>query len=98
MNPGRNDPCPCGSQQRYKSCCGRLADGGSVAQDSRDATEGLPSRELARLTPLLEGARYAELESAAQDALAAQPRSAVLWQLLGIARARQDKDPLHASL
>jgi len=67
-----------------------------VAQDSRDATEGLPSRELARLTPLLEGARYAELESAAQDALAAQPRSAVLWQLLGIARARQDKDPLHA--
>ena len=22
--PGRNDPCPCGSQRKYKVCCGRL--------------------------------------------------------------------------
>ena len=22
---GRNDPCPCGSGKKYKSCCGRLA-------------------------------------------------------------------------
>ncbi|HBN86213.1 MAG TPA: hypothetical protein DDZ89_20510, partial [Clostridiales bacterium] len=21
--PGRNDPCPCGSGKKYKSCCGR---------------------------------------------------------------------------
>jgi hypothetical protein len=21
--PGRNDPCPCGSEQKYKRCCGR---------------------------------------------------------------------------
>ena len=96
MNPGRNDPCPCGSQQRYKSCCGRLADAWSVAQDSRDSSEGLQPRELARLTPLLQGGRYAELESAAEEVLEAQPRSALLWQLLGVARARQDKDPLHA--
>jgi uncharacterized protein YecA (UPF0149 family) len=20
---GRNDPCPCGSQQKYKKCCGK---------------------------------------------------------------------------
>jgi uncharacterized protein YecA (UPF0149 family) len=20
---GRNDPCPCGSQKKYKKCCGR---------------------------------------------------------------------------
>jgi len=22
---GRNEPCPCGSGKKYKSCCGRLA-------------------------------------------------------------------------
>jgi hypothetical protein len=21
MNPGRNDPCPCGSGKKYKQCC-----------------------------------------------------------------------------
>jgi uncharacterized protein YecA (UPF0149 family) len=21
--PGRNDPCPCGSGRKYKKCCGR---------------------------------------------------------------------------
>lgn len=21
--PGRNDPCPCGSGEKYKKCCGR---------------------------------------------------------------------------
>lgn len=24
--PGRNDPCPCGSGKKYKKCCGRTAD------------------------------------------------------------------------
>ena len=23
--PGRNDPCPCGSGKKYKKCCGRNA-------------------------------------------------------------------------
>jgi len=23
--PGRNDPCPCGSGKKYKKCCGREA-------------------------------------------------------------------------
>ena len=22
-NPGRNDPCPCGSGKKYKKCCGQ---------------------------------------------------------------------------
>lgn len=25
VDPGRNDPCPCGSGQKYKKCCGRAA-------------------------------------------------------------------------
>lgn len=24
INPGRNDPCPCGSGRKYEKCCGRL--------------------------------------------------------------------------
>ncbi len=27
--PGRNDPCPCGSGKKYKSCCGRTAADGA---------------------------------------------------------------------
>jgi preprotein translocase subunit SecA len=25
VKAGRNDPCPCGSGKKYKSCCGRTA-------------------------------------------------------------------------
>jgi tetratricopeptide (TPR) repeat protein len=48
------------------------------------------------LTGLLDAGRYVELESAAAELLEAQPRSGFLWQLLGVARGRQDKDPLPA--
>jgi hypothetical protein len=24
MKPGRNDPCPCGSGEKYKKCCGKV--------------------------------------------------------------------------
>ena len=26
VNPGRNDPCPCGSQKKFKKCCGQHSD------------------------------------------------------------------------
>ena len=25
VDPGRNDPCPCGSGRKYKRCCGKAA-------------------------------------------------------------------------
>jgi tetratricopeptide (TPR) repeat protein len=59
-------------------------------------TQSPPAEGLERLSGLLSGARYAELETAARELLEGQPQSTVLWQLLGAARARQDKDPLHA--
>ena len=96
MSPGRNDPCPCGSQLRYKSCCGRLADGSSVAQGTADPALPPPPGDVARLNALLQQERFAELEVAAAQELEAHPRSALLWQLLGVARARQNKDALHA--
>jgi tetratricopeptide (TPR) repeat protein len=96
MNPGRNDGYPCGSQRRYKLCCGRLADGPAVRQISPAPTQGMQRDVLARLSGLLDAGCYAELESAAAELLDGQPQSALLWQLLGVARARQDRDPLHA--
>jgi tetratricopeptide (TPR) repeat protein len=69
-------------------------DGGSAAAQAEPGRP--PASELARLRRLLEGARHAELESAAGALLEEHPKSASLWQMLGIARARQDKDPLHA--
>lgn len=37
-SPGRNDPCPCGSGQKYKRCCGA---GGAVAASAAPATAAL---------------------------------------------------------
>jgi tetratricopeptide (TPR) repeat protein len=96
INPGRNEPCPCGSQRRYKACCGRLADGWPAPPHPLALPQELQAAELARLTGLLESARYAELESVTRELLDRRPQSASLWQLLGVARARQDKDPLSA--
>jgi hypothetical protein len=31
MNPGRNDPCPCGSGKKYKKCCGAVIPVAAVA-------------------------------------------------------------------
>ncbi len=35
MNPGRNDPCPCGSGEKYKNCCGlaKRTTGGAASED-----------------------------------------------------------------
>ena len=33
---GRNDPCPCGSGQKHKKCCGRA--GAGAAADAAPAT------------------------------------------------------------
>jgi hypothetical protein len=35
MQPGRNDPCPCGSGLKYKKCCGQQADASSTANHVR---------------------------------------------------------------
>lgn len=42
LNPGRNDPCPCGSGKKYKKCCGLL--GLAPAQGAGPAAVGAPDR------------------------------------------------------
>ncbi|MFO7583701.1 MAG: SEC-C metal-binding domain-containing protein, partial [Anaerolineales bacterium] len=32
VQPGRNDPCPCGSGKKYKKCCGASGAGSSAVR------------------------------------------------------------------
>jgi tetratricopeptide (TPR) repeat protein len=43
MQPGRNDPCPCGSGKKYKNCCARkpgVVERSSIAQMLTEARRG----------------------------------------------------------
>jgi tetratricopeptide (TPR) repeat protein len=87
LQPGRNDPCPCGSGKKFKICCGKLA------PVRTDAAGDLAPTELATL---LNAGRYGELEHRALEHLARQPESGLHWQLLGVALRELRKDPLPA--
>jgi tetratricopeptide (TPR) repeat protein len=84
--PGRNDLCPCGSGNKYKECCGKIA----------HASPPPLSIEMNQLVALFNAGRHAELEVEARDLLNLHPNSGVAWQLLSVALARQGKDSLHA--
>ena len=59
--PRRNDPCYCGSGQRFKHCCGRMSSqrpppyGVDIAENFLSPEE---RRDLARLADTLEGQRF----------------------------------------
>lgn len=76
MKLGRNDPCPCGSQKKYKHCCGASAPAALAA--------GRTSASLldAAITVMRQGDRAAA-ERLVRDALARDPASASAQQLLG---------------
>jgi tetratricopeptide (TPR) repeat protein len=89
LQPGRNDPCHCGSGKRYKACCGQLTP--ATQSDSRTQQE-----RLGELVALLSAGRFAELEVQARAMLDTWPRAGAGWQLLAVALGRLDKDPLQA--
>lgn len=95
VKPGRNDPCPCGSGKKWKSCCGQLASGSQPQMpDNQASLEDVPRAELERLIRLMDAGRYAELEEGAQELLGVRPQAGFVWQLLGIALSQQGKDAL----
>jgi tetratricopeptide (TPR) repeat protein len=94
MNPGRNDPCPCGSGKRYKNCCGLLAAPGSGALPATSARPSL--QEIGALVELVNQDRLAEAEHASGALLAAHPETGILWKILSVALARQGKDAMRA--
>jgi len=81
--PGRNDPCPCGSGQKYKRCClprdeaaahaAALAAAASMAQaDAEAADDGLDDASNS-VIDLIDAGRLDEAEQAAHALLVAYP-------------------------
>jgi tetratricopeptide (TPR) repeat protein len=93
---GRNDPCPCGSGSKYKSCCGQLQPIPQPRLDDPAGADPQSSVEIQSLVALMKAGRFVELESRARDLLEALPRAGPVWQLLGLALTRQGKDAIRA--
>jgi tetratricopeptide (TPR) repeat protein len=97
VKPGRNAPCPCGSGNKFKACCGRLAATGEAqARSELAGPDDVPRTELEPLLGLMDAGHFVELEGAARALLGTRPRSGLVWQLLGISLGRQGKDALPA--
>jgi len=78
MNPGRNDPCPCGSGRKYKHCCGRGDSGSAAARDEAGAYN-------AQAALLQRQGRYDAAVTSYRKALAISPDVAELHFNLGTA-------------
>ena len=85
--PSRNDPCPCGSGNKYKRCCGL-----EVATVS--SPQSLNPRDIGALIALLDRGQLSEAERKASNLLSTYPRAGMLWKILGVALMRQGKDAL----
>jgi tetratricopeptide (TPR) repeat protein len=86
-NPGRNDPCPCGSGNKYKRCCG-------LPPATASSPEILIPQEIGILVGLFNQSRFAEAESGARQLLTVQPTVGMLWKILGVSLLRQGKNAL----
>jgi tetratricopeptide (TPR) repeat protein len=89
IKPGRNDPCPCGSGNKYKRCCG-LERGAAVALTS------LNPQEIGALVALIDQQHLSEAEHRARTLLTMHANAGMLWKILGVALMRQGKDALQA--
>ena len=87
--PGRNDPCPCGSGQKFKRCCGAKPVA-SLAPAVSDP------RAIGELVALVEQDRLDEAERRVSALLATQPNVGMLWKILGVTLMRQGKDAIAA--
>jgi tetratricopeptide (TPR) repeat protein len=76
VQPGRNDPCPCGSGKKYKKCCG--AGSGATAPGARTQPVSLDTAIVA-----FESGRYAAAAETAQAFARMHPNEPVAWQVLG---------------
>jgi Tfp pilus assembly protein PilF len=105
LQPGRNDPCPCGSGKRYKHCCGQVGiapepavrdSTGASARADQTIAAGVTRPQLLELVPLLQAGRYEELERRARELTALDPASGGAWKALGVSLALQQRDALPA--
>jgi tetratricopeptide (TPR) repeat protein len=100
---GRNDPCPCGSGQKYKRCCLPRDDAAAVeraralereqaaARLAPDEDDGLDDASN-RVIDLIDAGRLDEAEQAAQDLLQHYPEvHDGLERVAMVAAARGDR-------
>jgi tetratricopeptide (TPR) repeat protein len=88
MNPGRNEPCPCGSGKKYKRCCG--------LEPAASQQQLLNPGEIGALVALVNQNRFSEAEHGARTLIARHPSAGMLWKLLSVALLRQGKEALQA--
>ena len=107
MNPGRNDPCPCGSGKKFKKCCQgksvpRLPPQSRQPKANAIAPHGAAQRtspnqaEFSQLVALFNAGHHAELERMARSLLERYPDSGFAWKVLGATLQIQGKDSLAA--
>ena len=92
MNPGRNDPCPCGSGKKFKKCCQVNA---AAVKGAKQRSAPSPA-ELNHLLALFNAGHHAELEKQARSLLERYPDSGFAWKVLGVTLQVQGKDSLSA--
>src|SRR5437016_2634632 len=79
--PGRNDPCPCGSGRKYKRCCA----GKAVAVAALPGPEPEPlGRELERVRSLRDAGRFLEATRHAQRYIERRPQDPAGHAELGL--------------
>ena len=100
MKAGRNDPCPCGSGEKYKKCCqGKTEGTRQVHHDvpSTATNQTAPTAvALNALVALFNAGRHVDLESQTRRLLEQYPDSGLLWKVLGATLQAQSKDALAA--
>jgi tetratricopeptide (TPR) repeat protein len=87
VNPGRNDPCPCGSGRKYKHCHGMA--GGALS-----TAPGSDGRELTELVTMLHTGALAAVEQRCRGLLQTRAGDGMLWKILSVALLRQGRDAL----
>jgi tetratricopeptide (TPR) repeat protein len=85
VNPGRNDPCPCGSGKKFERCCG-LEQPQAAAQEP-DGSD---------LAALVRSGRFADLEVRARQLIAREPASGLAWKALSVSLRARGMDALDA--
>ncbi len=91
MNPGRNDPCPCGSGKKYKQCCGAMQ---AAAANTKTSLQELLQTGLAHHR----AGRLPQAEAAYRQILQRMPDHSDALHLLGMVANQTGQNELAVEL
>src|SRR5574340_752595 len=107
MRVGRNDPCVCGSGEKYKKCCQGKSEqrppalswqqnGNTYVRNGSAKSTVSAEDEFDRLIALYHAERYIELENWTRSLLERHPEAGFIWKMLSASLLAQGKDALLA--